>query len=119
MGWPYDRRIVALLVALLVAGVSVKALVAGNYCLVPSTFHKPGELDKAETSVYGIPLYVSAGTDYMGMYREAVWWYETALLVEWGAAVAVGVGVYLVMRWWWCGRGGSSAGQPQMQNGGA
>src|SRR4051812_43776958 len=116
MSEPDDRRIVPLLVALLVAGVTLKALVHGNYCLVPSTFLKPGEVGTAETSVYRIALYRGGGTDHLGMYREAVWWCETVLLAEWGIAVAVGVGVSLLVRWW-RGRGGvSPADQPQKPN---
>jgi hypothetical protein len=99
MGEPRSRWIVPLLVAVLVAGVTLGALVHGNCCLVPSTFLQPGEEGRAETSVYGIPVYRVAGTDHQGMYREAVWWYETTLLAEWGAAVAVGAGVYLLVRW--------------------
>ena len=100
MGESHDLRIVPLLIALIVAGVTLKVLVHGNYCLVPSTSLKDGDAGAAETWVYGISLYRGAGTDHTGMYREAIWWYEKALLVEWGAAVAVGVGVYLLLRWW-------------------
>src|SRR3954468_16900374 len=115
MGEPHDRRLVPLLIALAVAGVTVKVLVHGNYCLVPSTFLKADEVGTAETSFYGIPLYRGAGTDHMGTYRAAVWWYESALLAEWAAAVAVGVGVYLLLRWWQR-RGASPAGQPHTPN---
>jgi hypothetical protein len=116
MGGPHFGRVVPLLVALLVAAVTVKILVHGNYCLVPGASLKPGEVGTAETSVYGIPLYRSAGTDHAGMYREAVWWYETTLLVEWGAAVAVGVGTYLVLRWCWGHGIASPADQSQTPN---
>ena len=116
MGEPQDRRIVPLLIALVVAGMTVEALVHGNYCLVPSTSLKAGEVGAAETSVYGIVLYRGAGTDHMGMYREAVWWYETALLAEWGAAVAVGVVVYVLVRRWRERGRASPSGLPQTPN---
>jgi hypothetical protein len=99
MGEPRSRWIVPLLLAVLVAGVTLKVFVHGNYCLVPSTFLQPGEEGTAETSVYGLPLYRGAGTDHQGMYRAAVWWYETTLLAEWAVAVAVGAGAYLLVRW--------------------
>ena len=62
-------------------------------------FLKIEEVGTAETSVHGIVLYRGAGTDHIGMYREAVWYYEAALLAEWGAAVTVGIGVYMLVRW--------------------
>jgi hypothetical protein len=116
MGGPQDRGVVPLLVALFVAAVTLKALVHGNYCLVPSTFLKPGEVGTVETSVYGILLYRGAGSDHTGMYREAVWWYKTALLAEWCAAGAAGAGAYLVVRWWRGPGSGSPARQPQTPN---
>jgi hypothetical protein len=89
--------LVAFVVALLLAGVTLKLLVQGNYCLVPRANLKPGEVGIAETSVYGIPLYRATGTEEMGMYHDAIWWYETALLVEWGFAVVVGAGTYFLV----------------------
>jgi hypothetical protein len=100
MAVPYGRRIAPLLVALILAAVALRALVLGNYCLVPSAALSPGQAPTAETSVYGFVLYRGVGVDQQTMYREAVWWYEAALLAEWTIAVAAGVSVYLLLRLW-------------------
>jgi hypothetical protein len=114
MSGPNKRRVVPLVIALVVAGVFFELLICGNYCLLPSQHLQPWEKEyTAEMSIYGIPLYRRAGPDNKAMYDEVYWWYETTLLAEWGVAVVIGVGVYLVVRWW-RERGRSSfAGPPQ------
>ncbi len=117
---PHDRCVVPLLIAWVVAGVTLNVLLHGNRCLAPNIRFEGGEVGTAEMSVYGIALYRGTTTDTtmgvyreaMVIYREAVWRLKTALLVEWGVAAAVGVGVYLFARlfaWWWRGRARSLA----------
>jgi hypothetical protein len=110
VGLPWDRRIV-LLIALAVAGLLLKVLTHGNHCLVPSPFLKPGEVGMAEVSVYGVALYRESGIDQETMYRQALWWYEMALLGEWVAAITVGATVYLDLRVKWRRRQGRKAEQ--------
>jgi hypothetical protein len=96
-----DVRIVPLLIALAVAVLVLQVLSHGNYCLVPTEFLQPGDVGRAETSIYGFALYRKAGIDHEGMYHQAVWWYEMALWGEWLIAVALGATVYLVLRVRW------------------
>jgi hypothetical protein len=91
------RRVAPMLVGLIVAGGALEALLLGNYCVVPSSFVRSGETSTAETSIYGFALYLETGTEHTAMYRKAVWWYETALLGEWAAAVTVGIAVYMLL----------------------
>jgi hypothetical protein len=92
------RRVAAFLIALCVAAIVVTVLVRGNYCVVPSAFLQPGEAGTAEMSIYGVALYREVGSDHPAIYRRAVGWYETTLLVEWGMGVAVGAVVYGFLR---------------------
>ena len=93
-----DRWVAPLLIALAVAGLSLRLILPGNYCLVPSEFLQPGEAGSAQTSVYGVVLYRESGTDVRGMYEQAVWWHEIAIEVEWGIATVAETAVYLVLR---------------------
>lgn len=96
-----NRRFIAILIAVCFADLVVKVLIRGNYCLVPTESLQRSEAGTAETSVYGLVLYREVGIDHREMYRQAVWWYETALLVEWAIGVMVGTLVYVVLRWSW------------------
>jgi hypothetical protein len=91
-----QNRKLALVISLVVAGVLLRAIVTGNYCLVPS--FRPGEVGTAETSIFGFALYLEAGTEHEAMYHRAVWWYEALLLAEWASAVVVGAAVYAALR---------------------
>ena len=99
--WFKNRRIVLFLVALVCAIVTLKSLSLGLYCSVPSAIQDAGNVDTAETSIYGVVLYRETGTERMRMYHQAVWWYEATLFGIWGTAVVVGTGVYLVGRLCW------------------
>jgi hypothetical protein len=94
-------RLASLVVAVAIAGLLLAVLVRGNYCLVPSTFLKPDEVGTAETSIYGIALYLESGLEHRAMYDQAIWWYEVALICEWAIATAVGTAVYVVVRRRW------------------
>jgi len=104
MGELHDRYVVPLLIALVVAGVTLHVFFLGHRGHLPSIRLEIGEVGTAEISVFGIVLYrgttMGVHREAMGIYREAIWWQETALLVEWGVAAAVGVGVYIFARWW-------------------
>jgi hypothetical protein len=63
-------------------------------------------------SIYGVALYREVGSDQPAMYRRAVGWYETALLVEWGMGVAVRAVVYALLRWRWAPGRGTQAAEP-------
>jgi hypothetical protein len=98
IGLLQDRRIAPFLIALAVAGLLLSIFLHGNFCLVPSTNIKVGELATAEVSIYGIALYRQSGVESEAMYQQAVWLYEMSILCEWLVAVAVGAIVYLVLR---------------------
>ena len=87
----------AILIAVIVAGLSLHLLTSGNRCQLPRTNLRLGETDSAEVSVHGYTVYSENGSDASAMYRAALFSYWALILCEWVGSVGLAALVYALL----------------------
>jgi hypothetical protein len=92
------NKLAAILIAVVVAGLTLHLLTSGNRCQLPRTNLRMGETDSAEVSVHGYSIYSDKGSDASAMYRGALISYWALILGEWAASIGVAAIAYALLR---------------------